>query len=179
MVIIKLDQHWKSVLLSQLWTFPDLQTGKSWSCHPMQTPANSWAAPFPTDTHLKDFQTVLFSHHFTRQTKIYRWSKGRFRPSKTCLKLNPETNQFRVLLLCSENQLMKLLLIKNTWNQVQPAISLSPSILWFSMFSGQYFCRVLQFKQKFSFLALLSQFLFVGCEEKGIILEIKLRALRM
>lgn len=61
------------VLLSHsgMRTLQDLQAGKYWSCHPMQTAANSWAVSFPTDTELKCFQIVLFLHYFTWQTKRF------------------------------------------------------------------------------------------------------------
>lgn len=99
----------------------------------------------------KVFSNSVLSPLLHRANKeIYRWTKGRFRPSKTHLKLNLDTNQFkRVLLLCSENQLMKFLLKRISrmkYNQLFPH---SPFILWFPVLVDQYFCRLLQFKQKF------------------------------
>jgi len=75
---------------SGMWTLKDWSPEQVHIGHatPMQTPANSCAAPFLTGTELKCFQILFLP---LAKEKIYRWSKRRFRPQKTQLKSKPKT----------------------------------------------------------------------------------------
>lgn len=86
------------VLLSHsgMRTLQDLQAGKYWSCHPHANSSKQLSCFISHRHWVKVFSNSALSPLLHMANKeIYRWSKGRFRPSKTCLKSNPDTNQFK------------------------------------------------------------------------------------